>query len=67
MTRPSQHRIENFLWSIMGPADVGADRAPDGYVADAAAELCNKCAVPWDRHPRLHKENITYLQCPSAS
>jgi hypothetical protein len=67
VTRTGQHRIEAFWMSIMGPAELGEDKAPDGYVADAAAELCNKCGRPWDGHPRLHKDNITYLQCPDPA
>lgn len=67
MTGSSQHPIENFLWSIMGPAELGPSGPREGYVADAAAELCDKCGQQWASHQRLHKDTSTYLVCPVAA
>jgi hypothetical protein len=60
-------RFERFLMSIMGPPQVGENRAPEGYEPDAAAQLCDKCGASWDDHRRRHKDNITYLECPSRT
>ena len=60
-------KLTRFLFTIMGPAQIGENRAPDGYVADASAELCDKCAEPWTAHERRRKDNISYLRCPTAS
>lgn len=60
-------RLERFLLSVMGPASIGEDRAPEGYVPDAAAELCPKCGRPWDEHERVHTGTVTYRRCPAGS
>lgn len=60
----TRSRFERFLLSIMGPPQIGEDRAPEGYVPNSAAALCDKCGEPWAAHRRRHKDNITYLECP---
>ncbi|MCU1599738.1 MAG: hypothetical protein JWO22_447, partial [Frankiales bacterium] len=47
-------------------AQIGEDRAPDGYVPDAAAESCRKCSRPWALHERHRKDSVVYLLCPSS-
>ena len=65
--RGSATRFERFLLSIMGPAHIGENKPPDGYVPDPAAELCRRCSRPWVEHERLHKDNIAYLRCPEVA
>lgn len=62
----SQSRFQAFLLSIMGPASIGENKAPEGFVPDEAASLCPKCHQPWDDHGRVHSDNMTYRPCPPA-
>lgn len=56
--------VERLLLSVMGPAQVGEDRAPEGYTPDPAVFLCPKCGRSWDDHERVHGSNVTYTVCP---
>lgn len=56
--------IERFLLSIMGPAQIGENKAPDDYVIDEAANFCPKCHLTWAAHVRVHTGSITYRRCP---
>lgn len=56
--------LERVLFSFMGPPQLGEHRAPEGYVPDAAADLCPKCGQPWDAHERVHTGSMTYRRCP---
>jgi hypothetical protein len=63
---PGGHsKFERFLLSIMGPANIGENEAPEGYVPDEAANLCRKCGQPWDAHGRVHSDKMTYRPCPT--
>ena len=57
--------FERVLFSVMGPPQLGEDKAPEGYVPDAAADLCRKCGRPWDAHERVHTGTMTYRRCPA--
>jgi hypothetical protein len=57
--------VERFLLSIMGPAQIGEDKAPAGYVPDEAANFCPRCDRRWEEHERVHTGAITYRRCPS--
>jgi hypothetical protein len=57
---------DRFLLSLMGPPQLGENRAPEGYRPDPAAELCGKCSARWDRHDRVYSGTFSYLRCPSA-
>ena len=59
-------RFERFLFAFMGPPELGDDREPEGYVRDPAADLCHRCAQPWDGHERVSSGSATHLRCPSA-
>jgi hypothetical protein len=56
---------DRLLLSMMGPPQIGENRAPDGYVPDPTAELCTKCDAPWDRHERVYSGTFTYTRCPA--
>jgi hypothetical protein len=51
---------------MMGPPQLGEDRAPDGYVADPVAALCPKCGAAWDEHDRVYSGTFTYPRCPTT-
>ena len=61
----SSPAFERALFSIMGPAQIGENKPPDGYVPDEAANYCRKCGQPWDEHRRVHSPNMTYAVCPA--
>ena len=64
MTRRRRGLVERFLFSFMGPPELGDASAPSTYVPDPAADLCHRCAQPWDRHERVHTGSMTYTRCP---
>lgn len=56
--------FERFLFSFMGPPQLGDVNAPSTYQADPRASLCHKCGEPWDDHQRVQAGNWTYKKCP---
>lgn len=60
----AQRRWEKAIFSVMGPAQIGENRAPEGYVPDESANLCHKCGQRWDAHERVHTGTMTYRRCP---
>ena len=58
-------RFEKAMFSFMGPAQIGENRAPEGYVPDDAANMCHKCGQPWAAHERVHTGTMTYRRCPA--
>ena len=58
--------LERVMFTFMGPPQLGEDKPREGYVADEAANLCHKCARPWDEHERVHTGSMTYRRCPTA-
>jgi hypothetical protein len=65
-SKDSRGLFERFLFSLMGPPEVGHDHVREGYVADAADDLGHKCAQPWTRHDRVHTGSMTYMRCPPS-
>ena len=57
-------RFERFLFSFMGPPQLGDVNAPSSYVPDPAAALCRKCDQPWDDHEVVRTGQRTYARCP---
>jgi hypothetical protein len=57
---------ERFMFSFMGPPQLGDLSAPSTYRPDPRAELCGRCGQPWDVHERVYG-NGTSLRCPPAS
>jgi hypothetical protein len=64
-TDQGRSTFERGLFAIMGPPQLGEDKPREGYVPDAAADLCHKCDRPWDAHGRVHATNMTYRPCPA--
>ena len=56
-------RWHRFMFSIMGPAQVG----PYETAAPARdTSACPKCATPWDEHEVVRTATRAYSRCPSA-
>ncbi len=58
--------LERSMFSVMGPPQLGDNKAPEGFVPDPAAELCHKCGQPWGDHERVHTGSMTYRRCPAS-
>ena len=58
--------LERSMFTFMGPPQLGEDKAPEGYVPDETANLCHKCAQPWEEHERVHTGSMTYRRCPAT-
>ncbi len=56
--------FERFLFSFMGPPELGDVAAPPTRPRDAAAELCHRCGRPWDDHEVVRTASRTYATCP---
>ena len=65
--RTGRPRFERALLSIMGPAQIGENKPPEGYEPDESANFCDRCGQLWDAHERVHSSNMTYTVCPKAS
>lgn len=63
----ARNTFQKVLFSLMGPAQVGENKEPDGFVADQAALLCHRCGHPWDWHERVTTRNMTYTRCPTPT
>ena len=59
--------LERFLFSFMGPPQVGDVNAPSTAVPDPAAALCHRCAQPWDEHEIVRTPSRTYANCPKTA
>ena len=57
--------LERFLFSFMGPPQVGDVNAPSTMTPDPAADLCHRCGLPWDGHEIVRTPSRTYAQCPA--
>lgn len=51
------------MFSFMGPPQLGEHGPREGYVPDARAQSCPRCAQPWEVHERVHG-SVTSLRCP---
>lgn len=58
--------LERSMFSVMGPPQLGENKAREGYVPDPADELCRKCGQSWDAHERVHTGSMTYRRCPTS-
>ncbi|MEX2289051.1 MAG: hypothetical protein WD794_01835 [Mycobacteriales bacterium] len=56
--------FERFVFSVMGPPQVGDVNAPVTVPPDPGATLCHKCRRPWDDHEIVRTGSMTYARCP---
>ena len=66
-SKPGRGFFERIMFSFMGPPQIGENKVREGYVPDAAADLCPKCGQPWDAHQRVHTGTMTYRVCPEQA
>ena len=52
-----------FMFSIMGPAQVGPY---DAVVPVATGSACDRCGTPWTEHEVVRTPTRAYSRCPSA-
>ncbi len=66
MARPTPARrglFERFIFSFMGPPQLGDVNAPVREVAQPVT-LCAKCRRPYDEHEIVRDPRLTYTRCP---
>lgn len=56
-------RWHRFLFSIMGPAQVGPY---DAHPPAADTSTCAKCGTPWNDHEVVRTATRAYSRCPPA-
>jgi hypothetical protein len=56
-------RFHRFMFSIMGPAQVGPY---DDEPARRSVSACAKCGTPWDEHEVVRTESRAYSRCPQG-
>lgn len=59
--------FERFVFSFMGPPQVGDVNAPTTVPLDPQAALCHKCHRPWDTHEIVRTGSMTYARCPEPT
>ncbi len=64
--RAGRGRFERFLFSFMGPPQLGDVNAPVTLAPDPAADLCRKCGQSWGEHEVVRTGSMTYAVCPTA-
>ena len=62
-----QHRgwFERFLFSFMGPPQLGDPNEPLKPRAARPAELCPRCGRPYDEHDVVRTAGGTFSRCSS--
>ena len=67
--QPSSERgwFERFLFTFMGPPQLGDVSAPPAAPQDPAVLACSKCGSPWDGHEIVRTASRTYPRCPPAA
>lgn len=58
--------LERMMFGVMGPPQLGHPDAPSTVARDPAADLCHKCAQPWDEHEIVRTGSMTYARCPQT-
>lgn len=61
--RPDGGRWHRFLFSIMGPAQLGPY---DTTLPAPDTSSCAKCGTRWDDHEVVRTATRAYSRCPSA-
>jgi len=61
---PRRRWFERFLFSFMGPPQLGDLHAPPSVEVDPAAQRCDRCGRTWDEHSTVRTASRTYLVCP---
>ena len=64
---PRRSRFERFLFSFMGPPQLGDVRAPVTAPAPVPGPPCAKCGQPYDGHEIVRDPRLTWTRCPDPS
>ena len=57
--------FERFLFSFMGPPEIGDLHAPPKDLPPGPVARCTKCGEPYDDHEIVRDPGLTYTRCPS--
>lgn len=60
-------RFERFMFSFMGPPQVGDVNAPARELPARAVDICRTCGQPRDDHEVVRSPTLTYTVCPGAA
>jgi hypothetical protein len=58
-------RLERFLFSFMGPPELGDVSAPVREV-ERPVQACSKCGQPYDEHEIVRDPRLTWARCPGS-
>lgn len=58
---------ERFLFSFMGPPQLGDVSAPVTAPEDPSLHLCPTCGRRWEQHTTVRTASRSYRTCPPAS
>jgi hypothetical protein len=58
--------LERFLFSFMGPPQLGDVNAPPADLPVVPSARCPKCRLPYDEHEVVRDPGLTYTRCPAA-
>ena len=56
--------LERFLFSFMGPPQLGDPNAP--VRSPARIDRCSRCGHPWDEHEVVRVSTHSYTRCPTS-
>ena len=64
--KPGRGRVERFLFSFMGPPQLGDHGAPARQIVPRPSPPCGRCGEPWEAHEVVRDPRLTYTRCPTA-
>ena len=71
MTSPrrpkGRNALERFLFSFMGPPQLGDPGAPVTLPPAPPGGDCPTCRAPYDAHEIVRSPRLTYTRCPDGS
>jgi hypothetical protein len=63
---PRRSRFERFLYSFMGPPELGDPTAPVSSAPAVPSPPCSRCGQPYDDHEIVRDPRLTYTRCPEV-
>lgn len=64
--REGRGLFERFLFSFMGPPEIGDLNAPPKDLPPRPVARCTQCSQPYDDHEVVRDPGLTYTRCPPA-
>ena len=62
--RAGRSRFERWLFSFMGPPQVGDVNEPARDLPARPVDICPTCGQPRDEHEVVRSPTLTYTVCP---